>query len=248
MRFLATVLALALALAAAAPARALTQEELLKRRLDKMRQAEPAMRSEEQQRREQMEQATSGFVPQTQQAEEPPLPVPDPVRRPSPDPRANLWQKESSGKTATTASDAPGTPASPPAAPRAPSPTPPAAATPESRDPATLAALAAKAKAEGDTRAALAYLDQAVAAAPKNPDLYNNRGNILNNMGKSKEAVADYDRAIALDAANPAFFSNRGLAHERLGNRSRACADYKKACDLGQCDFFKSYKAEGNCR
>ena len=38
------------------------------------------------------------------------------------------------------------------------------------------------------------------------------------------------------------------LDFSSAASRERACADYKKACDLGDCDFFKSYKAEGNCR
>lgn len=119
------------------------------------------------------------------------------------------------------------------------------------RDPkaaASLAALAAKAQAAGDTKTALTMLDEAIAADPQDPDLRNNRGNLLSNAGKPREALPDYDKAIAAKASDASYFTNRGLAYERLGNRERACADYKKACDLGDCDFLTSYKAEGNCR
>lgn len=95
---------------------------------------------------------------------------------------------------------------------------------------------------------ALTLLDEAVAADPFDPDLLNNRGNVQNNRGKVKEALADYDKAITLKTSDAAYFTNRGLAHERLGNPERACTDYKKACELGDCEFFKSFKAEGHCR
>ena len=82
----------------------------------------------------------------------------------------------------------------------------------------------------------LAYDRRALAAA------------VVNQPSVEPRRIGQFDRAIAAKTSDPAFYSNRGLAHERLGNRERACADYKKACDLGECDFFKSYKAEGNCR
>ncbi len=108
--------------------------------------------------------------------------------------------------------------------------------------------MATKAASAGDNKTALTMLGEAIAADPSDPDLYNNRGNIVSNMGKPREALADYDKAIALRGGDAVSYTNRGLAHERLGNQDKACADYKKACDLGDCDFFKSFKAEGHCR
>ena len=145
------------------------------------------------------------------------------------------------------------TPAASPAPLAQPSTTPqPAALSPaDSRDPKAAAELtvkAAKAKAKGDSKNALRFLNEAVLADPSDPDILNNRGNILSNMGKTREALSDYDRAIAIKRSDSAFFSNRGLAHERLGNQQQACADYQSACDLGECEFLKSYKAEGHCR
>ena len=290
MRFLTTLVALALILAAVAPAGALTQEEILKRRLEKMQQADPQMRAEEQQRKEQLETAKTQAEVKPPKDEDEKLTISDPVRRPNPEPRGGLWQKGSAatgGSPAASqpsvqpaassrpvsaqaqtapvaprpATDAPqSTPVQAPAqtamsrtaspvAPGATSqPIPAKAATPNPKTAASLAEMAAKAKAGGDMQTALTMLTEAVTADPTDPDLYNNRGNVLNNLGKTKEALVDYDRAIAMKTSDPAFFSNRGLAHERLGNQERACTDYKRACDLGDCDFYKSYKADGHCR
>jgi tetratricopeptide (TPR) repeat protein len=299
MRRIASLTSAMALILAATTAFALTQEEILKRRLDRMKQADSEIRTEERQRQEQIQEATAGVEsgPSRQSTET--LTMPDPVRQPHPEPKSGLFGQKpqpaspaatpspqpvpSSAQSAgpTKALPAPMAPAplpqpvqsspaptappamvqSPPAAtappamvqaaPLAPAQPAPAAAQPGRRDPATataLAAQAAKAQAAGDTKTALTMLDEAIAADPEDPDLRNNRGNLLSNAGKPREAMADYDRAIAAKTTDPAFFSNRGLAHERLGNRDRACADYKKACDLGDCDFFKSYKAEGNCR
>ena len=285
MRLFVSLTVAAVLVLATTAAQALTQEEILKRRLEKMSSVDSQLRTEDQQRQDQIREATAnvGSGP-SKQADEP-LVMPSPVRQPHPEPKGGLFdQKAPTGPKASTPATA-GTPpnSAPPVMPPvakqpAPQPTesptaqstpqpvmqsapqpvaaspmasPPGAGKTGARDPNTatsLAAMAAKAQAAGDNQTALTMLDEAIAADPGDPDLRNNRGNILSNLGKPKEALGDYDRAIAAKTSDPAFFTNRGLAHERLGNRERACADYKKACDLGECDFFKSYKAEGNCR
>ena len=289
MRLFVSLTVAAVLVLAATAAQALTQEEILKRRLEKMNSVDTQLRTEDQQRQDQMREATAnvGSGP-SKQADET-LVMPSPVRQPHPEPKGGLFdQKGTPGPKGSTPAAAGTPPTSPqptmppmpkqaepqpavtPAAQSAPQPAPqpvmqpapqPVAASPMApppgvgktgaRDPNTatsLAAMAAKAQAAGDNQTALTMLDEAIAADPGDPDLRNNRGNILSNLGKPKEALGDYDRAIATKTSDPAFFTNRGLAHERLGNRERACADYKKACDLGECDFFKSYKTEGNCR
>jgi len=273
-RFVCGMLSAALTLAAVSPAAALTQEEILKRRLEKMQKADPAMRTEDQQRQEHFRQSTTTAAPAPSKAAET-LAIPDPIRPPTsqptsdvaPEPRGGLWQQppgkaaaRPSPSTSAPQQTATPTPASPPPPPaqvmgqpprQAAAPAPAPAPTAVARDPkaaTSLAAMAAKATASGDNQTALTMLGEAVAADPADPDLYNNRGNVLSNMGKTREALADYDRAISMKTSDPAYFSNRGLAHERLGNQDRACADYKNACDLGDCEFYKSFKAEGHCR
>ncbi|MHC1789219.1 tetratricopeptide repeat protein [Solidesulfovibrio sp.] len=283
-RFVSLAIAAVLVMASTA-AQALTQEEILKRRLEKMQQVDPQLRTEDQQRRDHIQESTVGVGsgPSAKPLET--ITIPDPVRKVPPEPKSGLFGQPGGKQAAQPAPVA--APAPQPAAPSYPQPVaqpasrpvyqPTAAPTPMAQpqapvaqqpakapmepvaspgsrpgnDPKTavsLAALAAKAQAEGDTQTALTLLDEAIAADPNDADLRNNRGNIVSNLGKPRDALADYDRAIAAKSTDPAFFSNRGLAHERLGNRDRACADYKKACDLGDCEFFTSYKAEGNCR
>lgn len=274
MRWLSCLLTALLLVAVSTAALALTQEEILQRRLEKMRQAEPTMRAEEQDREERSRQNAAAVTRQPSKVATDSLPIPEPVRRPSPEPGKSLWRHTGTSKTASPAPTAqeaaqtrpaastPTPPAAKPAVPAAPAPAVPTPAAPpatvatapaqqKTGDPKQVAALAAKASAlakSGKVKEALALLDEALATSPNDPDLRVNRGNIFNNMGKPKEALAEYDRAIAARSSDPVFFTNRGLAYERLGNPKQACADYKKACDLGDCDFFKSYKAEGHCR
>lgn len=293
--FVSLTVALVLVTSATA-AKALTQEEILKRRLDKMSSVDSKLRSEEQERQDQLRESTAGVGSGPSRQADDTLSIPAPVRQPHPEPKSGLFNAKGGAtpqtKSPPVAAPAPAAtqPATQPAA-KPTMPQPVAAPTPVSSQPTTqpaskpampqtvaapmaapqpvvtpmapapaatagrdaktavsLAAMAAKAQANGDNQTALTMLDEAIAADPADPDLRNNRGNLLSNLGKPKEALGDYDRAIAAKTTDPAFFTNRGLAHERLGNRDRACADYKKACDLGDCDFFKSYKAEGNCR
>lgn len=254
MRLFSCVLAMLMVCITAVPATALTQEEILQRRLEKMRQAAPTIHAEEQQRQELRERDAAAVGTAPVKSAEPPLTIPDPVRPPSPEPHG-VWQgKKPAAPAPATPAAAPTraqTPPSPPVTQPAAVPTPARADQSPTRDPATarsLAAMAAKAAAGGDNKTALTMLGEAVAADPANPDLHNNRGNIQSNLGRFKEALTDYDRAIAMKSTDATYFTNRGLAHERLGNQEKACADYKKACELGDCEFFKSYKAEGHCR
>lgn len=288
-RFVSLTVAAILGLASTS-AMALTQEEILKRRLDKMQQVDSQLRTEEQQRSDHIRESTAGVGsgPSKQSTET--ISIPDPVRKSHPEPKSGLFEHKAAPPATPPAKSGPAQ-ATQPAPVAQPTPMPPAqpayqpaakpaptagpvyqpvaqpaaqpaqaplqqpAPVPPGRAPgsdpktaASLAAMAAKAQANGDNQTALTLLDEAIAADPNDPDLRNNRGNIVSNLGRPREALADYDRAIAGKTTDPAFFTNRGLAHERLGNRERACADYKKACDLGDCEFFTSYKTEGNCR
>lgn len=232
----------------ALPASALTHEEVLKRRLEKMQEADARLRQEAEQRRihEQESAATVDVRPDAPAADLS-LTMPSSVPRPGPEPRQGLWAKGTAPAATTAAPAAPARTATPPAPAVEPAPVVKA---PAVRDPhlaASLAAQSEKAKAKGDLAGAIALLDQAIVADPDSPDLHNNRGNARNDSGHPKEALADYDRAIRLKPS-AAYFANRGLAHERLGNPEQACADYKNACERGECSFFKSYKQEGHCR
>lgn len=94
---------------------------------------------------------------------------------------------------------------------------------------------------------ALELLNKAVALDPTDPDIFNNRGNAYNNLDEPRKALADYDTAMSMRPGDAAAHSNRGLAYERLGDDKAACSDYKAACDLGDCEFYESFRKEGRC-
>lgn len=230
-----------LAAVAVSPAWSMTPQEILERRLQKMQEADAALRSAEQ-REQELKQRAKANAPAPTFHKPEKLTIPDPIRPAgaTPDPKGGVWDRREN----TPPAAAPATIATPSA------PKPPAEVPPVRRDTkkaAKLAVKAAKAAKAGRFKTALDKLDQAIAADPADPELFNNRGNVLANSGRLQDALADYDRAIAMRPSNPAFFTNRGYAYERLGNRQQACDDYVHACDLGDCAFFKSYKAEGHC-
>lgn len=244
-------------LATVLPTSALTQEELLQRRLEKMRQAEPEMRAAEQEQQEQEAKAGKSSPPPDTGTAPENVAIPDPLHRSgsNPDPGKKVWDTRTATTTPPAASSQAATPPvvapaapQPAPAPAAPVPPPPAAAKRDTQTAAKYAALAAKASKAGRFSAAVGYLDKAIAADPGDPELLNNRGNALANAGKLRESLADYDKAIAMKTSDSSFFTNRGYAYERLGNQEKTCADYKRACDLGDCGFFQSYKADGHCQ
>jgi tetratricopeptide (TPR) repeat protein len=84
--------------------------------------------------------------------------------------------------------------------------------------------------AAGNTDAALADYDAALARAPEMANAYLNRGTAFLHSGRFDAARADFDRALALktDQAAIATFS-RGMANEKLGNLAAAYHDYRQA-------------------
>lgn len=126
-----------------------------------------------------------------------------------------------------------------------PSPAPPAIAAPaaaapapRTRDRRTLA----QATADGDAAArgnrpaeALAAYARAVELDPRDPRLWNNRGQVHARLAQWAAAVADYDRGLALTrdpAARSTLLSNRGHALRQLGREAEALAAYAEAIDL----------------
>lgn len=85
----------------------------------------------------------------------------------------------------------------------------------------------------GDTTAALADFDAAIAMGPHAGEAYVNRGALMMLAGRHADGLADTDRALALTLREPekAWF-NRGIAHEELGDLRAAYADYRRAAEL----------------
>ncbi|QLA16913.1 tetratricopeptide repeat protein [Desulfolutivibrio sulfoxidireducens] len=142
------------------------------------------------------------------------------------------------------APETPGKSATAPAGVRPAAPTP----SPAEREKAlVLFRQALSAAGRNDHQKALELLNMATVLDPTDPDLFNNRGNTLNNLGNPKKALEDYNTAVSLKPNDPAYLCNRGVAFERLGDDQAACRDYRGACDLGDCGFYNSFKKEGRC-
>lgn len=168
----------------------------------------------------------------------------------------------------TAASKTPGAPVPPPPVPSpatvekspaspafpsqpGPHPAPDSSAAPLPEDRQRALALFRQALAAADAndhRKALALLDSAITLDPGDPDFFNNRGNTHNSLGDPKKALEDYAKAISLKPKDPAYLCNRGVVFEQLGDDASACRDYRAACELGDCDFYHSFKKEGRCQ
>jgi tetratricopeptide (TPR) repeat protein len=87
--------------------------------------------------------------------------------------------------------------------------------------------------AAGNTGAALADFNAALARNPQLANVYVNRGTALLKTGRFEEARTDFNHAIELGADNQAVaYFDRGMAEEKLGNLSAAYHDYKSAQNL----------------
>jgi tetratricopeptide (TPR) repeat protein/transglutaminase-like putative cysteine protease len=74
--------------------------------------------------------------------------------------------------------------------------------------------------------------DRAIAANPKNPAAYVNRGGVYSHMRQFKKAIDDYDKAIALNANYPSAYVQRAVALRMMKAPDKAMADVNKAIAL----------------
>jgi Flp pilus assembly protein TadD len=90
----------------------------------------------------------------------------------------------------------------------------------------------------GQTAAAIAAFEKALALDPKNAVACQNIGIALVKAEKFPEAVAAFDRAFAINERLPRAWNGKGVALERLGRHEEAVAAWKRAVDLdpGQLD------------
>jgi protein O-GlcNAc transferase len=85
---------------------------------------------------------------------------------------------------------------------------------------------------DGDSRAAIELIGQALKINPAFADAHSNLGNALRDLKRLDEALACYDRALQLrpDYVEPLY--NRGLALQELWRHEEAIACYRRALAL----------------
>lgn len=85
---------------------------------------------------------------------------------------------------------------------------------------------------EGDTDAAIAAFDRAIAIAPKSALAYLNRGLAWRRNGDLGRALADLDQAVKLAPREARTYYNRSLVLRAQGAAARARRDEERALDL----------------
>jgi tetratricopeptide (TPR) repeat protein len=96
-------------------------------------------------------------------------------------------------------------------------------------DLSALTKLGAAQVAGGDHAAALATYERSLALDSRQPQILNNRGFSLIELGRAEEAVESLDRALALWPGSAAILNNRGNALRALGRVADALASYDAA-------------------
>ena len=79
----------------------------------------------------------------------------------------------------------------------------------------------------GNRDVAEAHFEQAARLAPNDPQIANNRGNLLRALGRTEEALASYDRALALAPGMADAMLNRALVLDDLGRVGDARAGFE---------------------
>jgi protein O-mannosyl-transferase len=85
---------------------------------------------------------------------------------------------------------------------------------------------------KGDPTAALAALDQALAAYPQLVAAWLERGSVLGQLGRIEEARDAFARAVEFGPQHPAGHLNLGIAESRLGHADAARRSLRKALVL----------------
>jgi tetratricopeptide (TPR) repeat protein len=84
----------------------------------------------------------------------------------------------------------------------------------------------------GELEAAIESYDQAIEIKPYLHQAWNNRGNVLGNLGRYEDAIASYDRAIEIKPDFHEAWNNRGNVLGNLGRYEDAIASFNKAIEI----------------
>lgn len=99
----------------------------------------------------------------------------------------------------------------------------------------------------GKAEKALNAYDTAIRLQPDYAEVYNNRGNVKNELGARDAALDDYNEAICLNPNCAEAYSNRGTMKFRLHKNAAALADLNEAICL-QPNFMNAYVNRGIVR
>jgi tetratricopeptide (TPR) repeat protein len=87
-----------------------------------------------------------------------------------------------------------------------------------------------------DLVGALNAYDGAITLDPNDPVVYNNRGNLNDELKKTVDALKDYEKAIRLDPVYTNAYYNKAIAHYNLKEYPEAKADFEKVTVLAPDD------------
>ena len=91
---------------------------------------------------------------------------------------------------------------------------------------------------------ALFYYDGAVELRPDYEEGWNNRGNVLDALGKFEDALKCYDRAIDIRPYGEEAWNNKGNALDELGRYEEAIKCYDKVIEL-KPDYEEAHNNKG---
>jgi len=91
---------------------------------------------------------------------------------------------------------------------------------------------------------ALQSFNQALQLDSKYLEALNNRGNLLNDMGRAAEALADFDRMLALKPDSAEALTHRGMALQALGRSKAALSSHELALQV-RPDYPKALNNRG---
>ena len=83
-----------------------------------------------------------------------------------------------------------------------------------------------------DPKTARGYWDRAIAANPKVPEAYNNRGLAFYNLKLYQEAIKDFSQSIRMKPKYAEAYNNRGNAYYELDQYEKARADFDQSIQI----------------
>ncbi len=92
--------------------------------------------------------------------------------------------------------------------------------------------LGLKLQREKNYKGAVDAYTKAIALSPGSPTLYNNRAQVLEELGERDKAIEDYDKAISLNPRDDVYYLNRGHNFFQMQQYASARSDYEKALSI----------------